>query len=78
METTKPSGGAALHSESEEERREAASVLGKARTPAKVAASVENGKKGGRPKGIAQSPETKEKIRMARLATEAARKAAKQ
>jgi DNA invertase Pin-like site-specific DNA recombinase len=41
---------------------EAARLLGQIRTVAKADAARSNGKKGGRPKGIPQSEETKRKI----------------
>ena len=55
-------GGAALQGGDADARQEAARLMGQARTDAKTAAARENGKKGGRPKGIPASAETKRKI----------------
>lgn len=42
--------------------REAARLMGQVSTQAKAAAARENGKRGGRPKGIPMSPEARRKI----------------
>lgn len=52
-------------------RREAARLLGKATSPAKTAAARANARKGGRPKGIRLSTETKQKISEAKRRKEA-------
>lgn len=48
-------------------RSEIAAILGGISTEKKAEAARENGKKGGRPKGSRQSPETIEKIRLANI-----------
>jgi DNA invertase Pin-like site-specific DNA recombinase len=48
--------------------REAARLMGQVSTQAKAAAARENGKRGGRPKGIPMSAETRRKIGEARRA----------
>ena len=72
MEEVADSAGGALRGGSDAARSDAARVMGSATTPAKRVASAENGKRGGRPKGIPQSEETKARIRAARLARNAA------
>lgn len=52
----------ALQGAADEARREAARLMGMARSAAKAAAARENGKAGGRKKGTPQSPETRAKI----------------
>ena len=47
----------------DEKRNLAMELLRSIKTPRRAIASAENGKKGGRPKGIAQTEETKAKIR---------------
>ncbi len=49
-------------------RREAARLMGQVRTDAKATAARENGKRGGRPKGIPMSDETRRKISEAKRA----------
>ena len=67
----------ALHSSDAEARKEAARLMGAARTPAKIAASRENGKNGGRKPGTPQSAETRAKISEKMKAARARQKAAK-
>ena len=54
--------GAALQGGDGDARREAARLMGQASTDAKARAAQENGRKGGRPKGIPASEETKRRI----------------
>ena len=67
----------AVKDASEEARREAARLMGLAKSEEKAAAARENGKLGGRKVGTPQSEETKAKISAAALARAAERKAAK-
>lgn len=55
----------------------AAAALGRIRTAKKAVASVENGKKGGRPKGQVSSPEARERMRAGQAARRAAEAASK-
>lgn len=68
--------GATLQDGTEEARREAARLMGSARSERKTLTARENGKSGGRPKGVGQSDETKAKISEAALARAAVRKEA--
>lgn len=54
--------GSDLQSNDEEKRRSAARLMGQANTEAKAQAARENGKRGGRPKGMVVSEETRRKI----------------
>jgi len=54
--------GSDLHGSDSEARREAAKTMGSASTEAKTRAARENAKKGGRPKGMNVSEETRRKI----------------
>jgi hypothetical protein len=65
-ETT--SAGTALRDGSEEERKQAASVMGAARTERKAETARLNGQRGGRPKGTRNSPEANERIKQGRAA----------
>ena len=58
--------GADLKGGDADARREAARLMGKATTEQKATAARANGRKGGRPKGIPASEETKRKISEAR------------
>lgn len=57
--------GAELRSVDLDARREAARLLGGIKTERKSATSAENGKKGGRPKGVLQTEEAKARQREA-------------
>lgn len=57
-----PTTNAALHGENAEARSQAARLLGRSKTEAKARAARENGRKGGRPKGIPVSEETRRKM----------------
>lgn len=61
MPDEKPTG-ADLRGADAETRREAARLMGQAATEAKAKAARENGKRGGRPKGMVVSEETRRKI----------------
>ena len=65
MEDDTTSGGD-LQGGDADTRRLAARMMGQASTNAKAAAARANGKKGGRPKGIPASEETKRRISEAR------------
>ncbi len=58
----KQPAGADLQGGDADARREAARLMGQASTEAKVLAARENGKRGGRPKGMVVSAETRRKI----------------
>ena len=64
--TDDTTSGAALQGGDGDARREAARLMGQASTEQKAAAARTNGRKGGRPKGIPASEETKRKISEAR------------
>jgi hypothetical protein len=61
----------------EDARKQAASIMGAARTERKTATARQNGRRGGRPKGTPMSAEARENIRRGRLAAEEKRRAAK-
>ena len=58
----KQPAGADLQGGDADARREAARLMGQASTEAKVLAARENGKRGGRPKGMVVSEETRRRI----------------
>lgn len=67
--------GAALHNEDADARKEAARLLGQSRSEAKIRAARENGRKGGRPKGIPVSEETRKKMSESKKTRDARRNA---
>lgn len=58
--------GAAIHGSDADARREAARLMGQAKSERKTQASKENGKNGGRKPGTKLTPEHREKIAAAR------------
>ena len=70
--------GLATKDAGEEARREAARLMGLARTERKAASSRKNGQAGGRPKGSPMSEDAKARISAANRARWAAKKATKE
>ena len=76
MEMTEGSrSGAVLQGGNLEARQEAARIMGGVTSEAKTRAARENGKRGGRPKGIPASAETRRKLSEAKRKRDAERKA---